>query len=270
MPRYCLELEFAGAAFNGTQLQAEAGGRTLNGVVEQALTELAGEPVSFRASSRLDQGVGARALPGDCRLAKDWDPPVLGLALNQRLPDDVVVRRVARVDDGFDARKDAIWKSYRYRVLVRPVRPVLDRAGMWVRRMPYPELLDELAALIPGVRDLSGFAALRHDETDAKSPRREYLSAAWSLEHSDEATVRVFRICGKGFLYKQVRGLVGAMVHVAMGRDVPAAFHAALAAGRDAVRVGNIAPAEGLLLERVAFDPEPYWRPVVQESPRAR
>lgn len=263
MPRYALEIEFAGAGFHGTQVQDH--GRTLQAVVAQALVDLVGHSVDYRPGSRLDQGVSARALAGDVALERAWDPVVLGLALNQKLPEDVVVRRVAAVADGFDARRDSVAKAYRYRVLVRPARPVLDRAAWWVRHLPHPELLDELAALVPGRRDLSGFACLRHDETDAKDPVREYLSARWSAQPvGDEAdgVERTFRIRGAGFLYKQVRGLVGAMIHVAAGRARVADFARTIVDGRAARRLANIAPADGLRLERAEFAPEPEWRVV--------
>ncbi|MBA3685431.1 MAG: tRNA pseudouridine synthase A [Planctomycetes bacterium] len=264
MPRYALELEFNGADFSGSQSQTNA--RTVQDVVQSALAALAGERVGFRPASRLDQGVSAAALPGDCLLARDWDPEVLGLALNHQLPEDVVVRRAARVPDAFDARRNAAAKHYRYRVLVRPVRPTLDRACLWVRRLQDPARLHELAALIPGRHDLSGFACLRHDDTDQQDPHRDYLAALWSDRILDDAIEWSLRISGRGFLYKQIRGLVGAMVHVAHGRARPDDFRAAMAAGWSARRLGNIAPAEGLLLAGVDYEPCPDWRAIGMES----
>lgn len=268
MPRYILALEFAGADFSGTQVQDI--GRTLQGVVNAALTALVGHAVDFRPGSRLDQGVSARALPGDVWLDRDWHPLVLGLALNRGLPADIVVRRAARVADGFSARRDGSAKHYRYRVLERPVRPVLDRDALWVRHLPHPQRLGELAALIPGRHDLSGFACLRHDETDGLNPARHYLAASWAtrpLGDAHDGCEHTFRIVGAGFLYKQVRGLVGSMVHVAAGRATVADFQRAMAAGWTAARLGNIAPAAGLILEHADFAPEPEWQII---GPRER
>ncbi len=264
MPRYALDLEFNGAAFSGSQSQTNT--RTLQDVVQTVLAGLDGQRVGFRPASRLDQGVSARALPGDCLLDRDWEPEVLGLALNQVLPADVVVRRVARVPDGFDARRNATAKRYRYRVLARPVRPTLDSDCLWVRRMNRAERLHELAALIPGLRDLSGFACLRKDGTDEQDPHREYLSAQWSEQAVDGAVEWTLRISGRGFLYKQIRGLVGAMVHVAQGRAGVDDFHTVMAAGWSARRLGNIAPAEGLQLVGVDYEPQPNWQWVGEDD----
>ncbi|MBA3936598.1 MAG: tRNA pseudouridine synthase A [Planctomycetes bacterium] len=235
MPRFALTIEYDGRAFQGTQAQGP-GLRTLQGVLEAAATRLDGQEVQVRLCSRLDAEVSALALTGDCLFGKDWHPATLALAFTGNLPADVAVRKVARVADDWSAKIHARSKTYRYRVVQRGVRPVLDRDCLWVRQLDHVERLHELAALLVGDLDLSGFACLRGDDTH------------W-----------LFRITGQGFLYKQVRGLVGAMVHVAQGRAECADFIAAMQAGRGARRFGNIVPGHGLALECVSYDPEPEW-----------
>lgn len=257
MATYLLELELNGSTFHGTQVQAKD--RTVQGVVEAALSHLNGAPVCFRPGSRLDQGVHAWALPGSCTLLREWDPVVLGLAVNQHLPPDVVVRRVANVREDFDCLRADCTKTYHYTVYERSVRTVLMDQCWWVRDVADPTCLDRLAGLIPGRHDLSGFACLRHDGTDDKDPVRTYLSAMWTHTPVGDGVLHHFTIRGRGFLYKQVRGLVGAMVHVAQERTPIDAFYAAIAQGRQAERVGNIAPAAGLTLTAVVFDEPVTW-----------
>lgn len=258
MPHFALCLEYDGAAYAGTQAQKEQ--RTLQQTLADAASALAGSPTPVRLSSRLDSGVGALALAADCHFDRDWEPSALGRALIGHLPDDVVVRRVARVADGWDAQRDAVAKTYRYRVLRRAVRPVIDTRNLWVRRLDRADLLQPLADLVIGRRDLSGFASLRHDGSDADDPVRDYTAAAWTREPLDDADLWIFRITGSGFLYKQIRGLVGAMVRIAQGHIPPARFGEAIALGRRAPRLANLAPAGGLVLERVAYAPEPEWQ----------
>ncbi len=69
-----------------------------------------------------------------------------------------------------------------------------------------------------------------------------------------------FRVSGAGFLYRQVRGMVGAMAAVATGRWPMEEFLACCAGGRSAAKVGNVAPPDGLCLETVRFAAEPDWR----------
>ena len=154
---------------------------------------------------------------------------------------------------------DALAKTYRFTVMVRAARPTLEARAWWVRRLDHPDLLDELAALLPGRRDLSGFSGLRHDGSDEDDPVRTIHASSWEREEIAHGLRLTFSITGDGFLYKQIRGLVGAMVFVAQGRRTVADFQAAMAAGRAAVKVGNIAPPAGLVLARVAYDPEPVW-----------
>jgi len=185
-----------------------------------------------------------------------------GLALNARLPKDVVVRRVARVADGWSARKDAVSKTYRYRIVLRPVRPVLRYDAVWVRQIDHPELLNECAKMLRGTLDLSGFSALRGDDTDNGDPHRRYFSAHWDSDIVNGSTYWNFRISGDGFLYRQVRGLVGAMLHIGQGRRPVSLFAEIIGCGREGPRCGNVAPAKGLLLEKVSYDPEPEWKTV--------
>ena len=258
MPRYALEFEYDGAAFAGTQLQGK-GERTLQAVLDQAAATVDGAAVTVRLGSRLDAEVSAEALGADALFSRPWDPVALGFALSQALPTDVVVRRAAAVDDRWSAKHRAAAKTYRYRIRVRGIRPVLDQRCWWVRRVDHPDLLDQLAPLLVGDHDLAGFACLRHDETDDEDPRRRILAAGWERTADGHDQLLTFRITGEGFLYKQVRGLVGAMLFVAQGRATPTDFAGSVAAGRGARRLGNIAPGLGLVLERVGYDPEPPW-----------
>ena len=263
MPRYALAVEFDGRGFNGTQVQAP-GLRTVQGVLSQAAAALAGIPVEqaplVRPASRLDAEVSAAFLPCDVDLERVWAPSALAGALGGHLPPDVSVVAAAAVGDRFHSQHDAISKTYRYTVIARAARPTLDGRVWWVRRLDHPGLLDELAALLPGRRDLSGFACLRHDGSDGDDPLRTVHAAAWTRTEIPHGLRLTFTITGDGFLYKQVRGLVGAMVFVAQGRRSVADFHAVIGAGRAAVKVGNIAPPDGLVLARVSYEPEPDWQ----------
>ncbi len=262
MPRYALTFEFDGLAFAGTQEQRD-NQRTLQSVLMHALTLLDSDSDAeirkIRLASRLDAGVSAHGLVGDLLLPRPWSPVALGMALSSHLPDDVVVRKVAEVNETWNAKTEAKSKTYVYRICRRTMRPVLDKRCWWVRRIDYPERLDELARLLPGDQDLSGFACLRRDESDLEDPHRRILTTSWRHESIDGEEFHTFTITGEGFLYKQVRGLVGAMLFVAQGRATKDDFCAATAQGRNAQRIGNIAPAAGLVLQTITYDPQPTW-----------
>jgi len=115
--------------------------------------------------------------------------------------------------------------------------------------------LQDCADLLVGDKDLSGFANLRHDGSDGDDPVRRVDSAVWAID----GEMLTFHVSGAGFLYRQVRGFVGAMAAVATGRWPFEEFAACCANGRQAAKVGNVAPPDGLCLESVRYDPEPGW-----------
>jgi tRNA pseudouridine38-40 synthase len=257
MPRVALEIEFDGAQFAGSQMQH--GLRTVQGELTTVLGDIAGEAVVVRPASRLDAGVSAEALPADVLMphlpGTGAQLRNLGQAVAGRLPADLSVRRVALVDERWNAQYAAVHKTYRYRVTVRGTKPVLTTRCWWIKRLDHPDLLQTLADQLIGTKDLRRFANLRHDGSDDDERVREITTARWE----NDGEHRILHIGGTGFLYKQIRGFVGAMVHVAQGRR-PVSDFAALVAGDTTVRrLGNIAPPEGLVLERVTYDPEPEW-----------
>jgi len=261
--RYAFLLEFAGRGFAGTQEQAQ-GLRTLQGELAAALADLAGHAVVPRLASRLDAGVSARLMPcvAELNLRRVLPLPVLGMALDDRLVEAIAVRAVAVVDDAFHPITGAVAKTYSYRILVRPTQPALDQRAWWVRQLDHPERLPELAARLVGRQDLRAFACLRRDDTDAKDGTRSITAAAWHIASDGLGGLDMtFTVTGSGFLYRQVRGFVGAMIPVAQGRRSLADFAAMLAGDATVQRIGKIAPPEGLTLERVHYDPEPAWIP---------
>lgn len=263
MPTYALDSEFDGSGFSGTAVQGTL--RTVQGVLREALAALHGEAVLTRGACRLDAGVSARSFVLSVALPRSWDPPSrLALALNARLPPDLAIVRVGTVPDGWDALDAAYVKTYSYRVLLRATKSAWDRRCHWLHGPCAVDLLHELAALLPGEHDLSGFACLRGDRSDSRPGARRIDAAQWSDEPWQHGRLLTFRVTGSGFLYKQVRGLVGAMLAVAQGGETVTAFRAAIGRGRittgdAALRVGDIAPACGLCLEHTGFAPEPDW-----------
>jgi tRNA pseudouridine38-40 synthase len=259
--RHAFLVEIDGAGFAGTQAQ-RAGLRTVQGELAAAFSDLAGHPVVPRLASRLDSGVSARLLPGtaDLCLKRPLSPATLVMALDARLADDLALRALAVVPDDFHPIRAAVAKTYSYRVWCRGTPPAFDRRVWWVRRIDHPERLPELAASLVGTRDLRAFACLRHDDTDNQDGTRTISAAHWECTSDGAGGLQLtFTVTGSGFLYHQVRGFVGAMIAIAQGLRSREEFFALVAGDPGIVRIGNLAPPEGLVLERVAYDPEPPW-----------
>ena len=258
MPRYALSVEIAGGAFHGTQVQARH--RTVVAVLQEALQAIDPAWQSLTPCGRLDAGVDARCWVAHGDSGRNWQPPALISAVNSQLPPDLAVIRAAPVADDWHARYAPHDSTYSYRLLVSPVRPVLDHGHWWLRRLDHPDLLECCAAWLPGAHDLRAFAARRGDASDQADGRRHYHQATWTSDSDPRPATRyTFTITGDGFLYRQVRGLVGAMVAVARGTVAAQTFHHAID-HPSAARIGSIAPAVGLCLDHIRYHNEPDWQ----------
>lgn len=259
---HVFRLAFQGHRFAGTALQP--GQRTVQGRLREILAQLDdGREVLTRTCGRLDAGVGAEQLVLHAHVTREWDCVALAKAINGHLQGEAQVVAAASMPDDWDALSEPSTKTYRYTILQREVGPDPDAALWHHRRLDHTHLLPAMARSMVGRHDLSAFAALRNDESDLADGTRDYLAADWRARPAPGAgTLWQFRITGTGFLYRQVRGLVGAQIAVARGKATLEQFLAAIDAGRDYPRVGQVAPAEGLVLEAVSYQREPEWQSV--------
>lgn len=240
-----LDLRYEGTAFRGWARQP--GLRTVQGVLEDALTTILCEPVRLSVAGRTDAGVHALAQVASFSCERrDLAPDKLRRSLNALLPPDVAVTCISTVADDFVARQ-ALARTYRYRVSTSPVRLVFERPYVWcLYGRTDVELLGEAATRLCGVRD---FAALTPSAHLYRSCVREVTEAKWQPVGADEW---VFEIRAQSFLHNMVRVAVGSMVDVARGRMTLAEFESALCVGQRR-RMGQTAPPHGLALVAVEY-----------------
>jgi tRNA pseudouridine38-40 synthase len=254
MPRFALLLEYDGAPFAGWQRQAAE--PTVQAALEDALRRLEPDAPAVAAAGRTDTGVHAAGQVAHCDLARDWDPVRLVEALNHHLrPAPVAVLRAAAAPAGFHARFSARARHYTYRILCRRAPPVLARGQVWHRRQRLAVAPMQAAALdLLGTHDFTTFrAALCQAASPVKTLDRLEIE-----EHPAAGGVEVrFHLSARSFLHNQVRSIVGTLERVGAGAWDPGQVRAALAA-RDRAACGPVAPAAGLCLMRVDYDPDPF------------
>jgi tRNA pseudouridine38-40 synthase len=248
--RLRIDLAYDGTDFSGWQVQP--GERTVQGVLEAALTRINGDrEVRVRAAGRTDAGAHARGQVVDARLGSPLADGDIAHALGRMLPADVRALAVTTVDEDFHARYHARSKTYAYRLdRTRTGDPFRARHALhWPHRLDRAALGAALAHL-PGRRDWSGF-------TGAACNVEERVRTLTVAEYAEpEPAAGVFTFTADGFLNYMVRNLVGTLLEIGAGRRAADEIPTILESG-DRDLAGPTAPARGLCLEHVSYDIPP-------------
>lgn len=244
MPRLKLTLEYDGTAYVGWQRQLN--GTSLQEVVERALSELLGAPISTLAAGRTDAGVHALGQVVAFDAPRTLPLTAYLRGLSALLPEDISVVGATEVPAEFDPRRDALGKRYRYLLSNRPVRSPLRRRTHWQLFATLDvAAMDEAARPLLGTHDFSAFRAANCEALTTFRTLRELFILA-------SGDVVQFELEGTAFLKHMVRNIVGTLVEVGRGQQ-PVPWVAEVLASRDRTRAGPTAPAQGLVLVDVRY-----------------
>ncbi len=245
MPRYKLTIEYDGTPFVGWQVQA--GGLSVQGLIETAMEALTGEKISIQGAGRTDAGVHALGQVAHAALSKDWQPDTVRDALNAYLrPHPIAVLAAEKAADDFDARFTAKRRHYLYRISNRRANLALEIGHVW--RLPRPLDTDAMHAAAQRLVGKHDFTTFRSTECQAKSPEKT-LDRLDVSRAGDEIHINAM---ARSFLHNQVRSMAGSLVHVGEGKWSADDLAAALAA-RDRTACGQVAPPQGLYLVKVDY-----------------
>lgn len=247
MPRYKLTLEYAGTRYSGWQIQTNA--RTVQGELHRAIQDgLRVSRFETYGSGRTDAGVHARAQVAHVDLPAPLPVETLVDRVNAALPHDINVLAAERVSPRFHARHSAVARAYVYQIATR--RTAFAKPFVWWVREPLDvSRVRHAASALTGFADFQSFA---DDDPQEKS------TAVLVQEIRVEATghLVLVRVVGSHFLWKMVRRITGVLVEVGRGGltagDVPR-----LLEGRSDLPPRLTAPASGLFLDRVFYEPPP-------------
>jgi tRNA pseudouridine38-40 synthase len=243
-----LVIAYDGTDFHGWQTQP--GLRTVQQELERVLERVLRHPVALAGASRTDAGVHARGQTASLWTEAAIPTANLQRAVACRLPPDIQVVRVTEAGAEFHATRDARGKLYRY-VLYnserRPVERFLARYAWHFWHSLDLAAMRAAAAMLVGTHDFAGFANQgRPRETTVRTLRNIGLRRHYELVNIE--------VEGTSFLYNQVRIMVGTLVEIGRGHWPPERAAAVLST-RDRSLAGPTAPAQGLTLEWVRYDP---------------
>ncbi|MEO6458336.1 MAG: tRNA pseudouridine(38-40) synthase TruA [Chloroflexia bacterium] len=270
-----LVIQYDGADFSGSQLQAADKGRTVQGELEQALVRLTGSPIRVDLAGRTDTGVHAWGqvasfdFPARSRLDQ---PEVVTRALNGILPRDLAVISAEQVKPGFHARFSARSRAYRYLILNAPyARPLLRRYSLHVTRNLDLGAMREAVSMLAGTHDFASFAGhgmgVPGADADRPSTIRNILMArlvtldpeanfwAWQAEQTisgQEGNLLAIDLVANAFLPNMIRNIVGTLLEVGGGKRTVAEFGNVLES-KDRRLAGPTAGPHGLCLMWVEY-----------------
>ena len=212
--KIALGVEYLGTDFHGWQIQ-KSGLRTVQGVVEPALSKIANHPVRVFCSGRTDAGVHAQeqVIHFETETTRTYGAWLFGG--NANLPSDVNFKWAKEVGDDFHARFNAHARSYEYKIHNHPVRSSL-KAGyyLWEPRSLNIDEMKKAAAFLVGEHDFSCF---RGSMCQAKSPIKtiEYLQ----IDAIDDDLI--IKVKANAFLHHMVRNIVGTLLKIGRGEEKP-------------------------------------------------
>lgn len=244
MRRIMLVVAYDGTEYCGWQIQPN--GITVEAVLNRELTRLLGEEIRVIGASRTDAGV--HALGNVCVFDTDTriPPEKISYALNQSLPEDIVVQQSKEVAADFHPRKCNSRKTYEYRILNRTMRDPNCRRNTYF----YHWNLD-LAAM----REAAAFLVGEHDFQSFCSPATEAettVRTIYDLTVEKVGDLVTIRVTGNGFLYNMVRIIAGTLLEVGNGKIKPEEITGILEK-KNRAAAGPTAPACGLTLMGITF-----------------
>ena len=240
MRRVKITVAYDGGGFHGWQTQP--GLPTIQGALEEVVSEIEGKPVPVAGSGRTDAGVHAMAQVAAFTIANPIPLPNLRRAVNRLLPPSIRVLEAEEAPLEFHPRFDAKAKTYEYRIVRTETCGPFD--WPFVHHYPYPldeERMARLARVFEGEQDFTAFAASDDSDAEGESKVRRMFSS--TLEATPGQLV--YRVRGSGFLKHMVRNIVGTLIEAGRGNIDQLVVLPA--------RSGATAPAKGLFLMSVEY-----------------
>lgn len=237
-------------AYDGTDYcgwQVQPNGITVEEVLNRELSRLLKEEITVTGASRTDSGVhslgNVAVFDTDTRMPAEK----ISYAINQRLPEDIVVQDSCEVPEDFHPRFAASQKTYEYKILNRKFpMPTLRRDTLFYCHPLDEGRMRQGAAFLVGTHDFTSFSSV-------KAQTNTFVRTVYELtvERTEDDIIHI-RITGNGFLYNMVRIIAGTLLLVGAGKLEPEDVGRILAA-KDRGAAGPTAPAHGLTMIGITY-----------------
>ena len=247
MRRIKLTVAYDGTNYHGWQFQP--GSPTIEGELNKHLSELFREDITVIGASRTDSGVHALCNIAVFDTSGRIPAEKIAYALNQRLPEEIRIRKSEEVAIDFHPRKQATRKTYEYKILNEEFANPVERLYAHFTYVPLDEKkMQEAAGYLIGEHDFQSFCA-------AGSTAETTVRSIYDISVKKTGNIISIKVTGNGFLYNMVRIIAGTLMEVGKGRFSPEKVKEILEA-KDRTKAGPTVPAKGLMLYEYQFESE--------------
>lgn len=245
MRRVRLIVAYDGTNYCGWQIQPN--GITIEEVLNREIVRLTGEDIHVIGASRTDSGVHALGNVAVFDTESSIPPERMAYALNQRMPEDIVIVRSDEVMPDWHPRyQREVSKTYEYHIYNAPVPNPLKRNYSAFVSFPMDvEKMRQGAEYLVGEHDFVSFCNIRTNVSDT-------VRTIHSITITQDGASIVIRITGNGFLYNMVRIIAGTLIRVGRGFYAPERVKEILEE-RKRTAAGVTAPAAGLVLAEIEY-----------------
>lgn len=242
--RYLLRVAYDGTGYCGWQTQPRA--VTVEGTLKKALDTLFGKDIAVTGASRTDAGVHSQGNVAVFDCDTTIPPEKIKYALNNLLPEDIVVTESVAVAEDFHPRHCDCRKTYIYRILNTPLPDPNRRLNSYFYRGQLDlDAMVRAAEYIVGEHDFRCFMA-------SGSQVEDTVRTVYRLEAERREDMVILTVCGNGFLYNMVRIIAGTLIQVGRGQLLPERLKDIIDSG-DRSQAGPTAPAKGLTLQCIEY-----------------
>ncbi|MEV5113407.1 tRNA pseudouridine(38-40) synthase TruA [Peribacillus frigoritolerans] len=245
MNNYKLTIQYDGGRYKGWQRLGNSDD-TIQGKIENVLTEMAGEKIEIIGCSRTDAGVHALAQIANFKIGENLTEVEIMNYLNRYLPRDISIVEVTLVPERFHARYNAKDKTYLYKIWNEPyTNPFMRKYSMHVEKKLDITRMKKGCQYFIGEHDFTAFS-------NAKSKKKSMVREIYSIDIEENAGFIEITVRGDGFLYNMVRKIVGTLIEVGLG-EIDAENIPSILESKERIQTGRMAEATGLYLVKVDF-----------------
>lgn len=245
MYNYKLTIQYDGGRYKGWQRLGN-GENTVQGRIENVLSQLVGREIEIIGCSRTDAGVHALAQIANFKTSESLTEAEIKNYLNKHLPEDISIKDLRLVSENFHARYNAKDKTYLYKIWNEEYsNPFMRKYSMHVEKKLDIHRMKKASQYFIGEHDFTAF-------TNAKSKTKSMVREIYSIDIEESTGLIQIRVRGNGFLHNMVRRITGTLIKVGLGEEeaenVPAIMNS-----KERKQAGYMADACGLYLENIEF-----------------